>query len=136
MVDFKEISSLENFDTETYFASLISIARADGNIDNVEMGFIEDQAKLMGFDLEAACEKERSLAQIDFSKTSALTKNTLLRDCISLAYIDGNYDGSEKKKIHDLGKKMGVSSDKISEIEKWLVDYWTLIEKGQAIMSE
>ena len=133
-MDFNEVAELDGLDTNVYFQILFIVAYADGEYKDIEKEFISHQAKLMGFDLSTVTEKPVSMDMVDVSEMSSVTKNIILRDCIALAYIDGDYDNVERTKIMDLGRIFNVSEENINEIEQWHKDYLDIIERGYKLM--
>ncbi len=126
---------LEDFEADTYFAALLLIAKADGTISETELSFLKGQAHLLNFDLEQllACTTRTDIETL--ASASVMTKRIILRDCISLANIDGHYDDSERKRVTEIAAQWGVGADEIQNIEQWLEEYWTVMEKGKELFS-
>ena len=101
MLNEKYFSALNSFDSDSYFKLLVIVAGADGNICESELAFLQDQAKLMDYDLHAVLNKGLNLSDIKVQGISIVTKKIVIRDCISLAHIDGVYDKNESEKIHE-----------------------------------
>ena len=135
MVSMDQIAMMENFNEDLYFKALIAVAKADGNLDKNELSFLKDQAHILDYNLEEVISETYDLEQLVTEEISLFTKNTIIKDCISLAFIDDDYDDNERKKIQEIGKVLNISKDKIFEIEKWLEEYWKILKKGEFILS-
>ncbi|MBW6484443.1 MAG: hypothetical protein K0B10_15480, partial [Vicingaceae bacterium] len=57
----------------------------------------------------------------------------LIRDCIALAYLDEKYTDAEKNRINEIAISAGLEKHEVELIEKWLIDYWNLMEKAEEI---
>ena len=131
MDTLQELRMLEDFDADSYFAALLMIATTNGTISETELSFLKGQAHLLNFDLEQllACTTRPNIEKL--ASSSVMTKRIILRDCISLANIDGNYDDSERKHVTEIAAQWGVGEDEIQNIEQWLEEYWAVMEKGK-----
>ncbi|MBT6047073.1 MAG: hypothetical protein HOG49_09650 [Candidatus Scalindua sp.] len=135
MLNEKYFSALNSFDSDSYFKLLVIVAGADGNICESELAFLQDQAKLMDYDLQAVLNKGLNLSDIKVQGISIVTKKIVIRDCISLAHIDGVYDKNESEKIQEIGKTLGIVPEDIDKINEWLLEYWAIIEKGEELLT-
>ena len=135
MFDLNQMAALESFDVDIYFEALLAVSKADGNLADIEVSYLKDQAVLMNFDLDSIINKKMDLSDISINNASNFTKKVIIRDCISLAYIDGHYDEKEKEEIIKIGQLIGVSNEDIKKIEAWLLEYWGIIEKGEKLLT-
>jgi uncharacterized membrane protein YebE (DUF533 family) len=124
----------DNFNAEVYFNCLVSIAYADGILEDSEREYIENQAAIMDFSVQEIIKQPKKLESIDFDSLSTLMKNTIIRDCISLSRSCGLYRGLEKETLLKIADRMSISGHKVEEIENWLSEYSELIQRGQSIM--
>lgn len=135
MENFNEYRALEGFDTDLYFKALISVAKADGELSEIEKEYILDQGKLLSFDLGNLLDENTVIEDIKIDNSTSITKKILIRDCIALANIDSHYDKTEREAIMLIAKKIGLQAEQVNEIENWLNDYWQIMEKAEAIFA-
>jgi len=135
MENFSEYKTLEGFDTDLYFKALISVAKADGELSEIEKEYILDQAKLLSFDINKMFNENIDIGKINIINSASVTKKILIRDCIALANINSHYDKSERETIMSIAKKIGLQQDQVKEIENWLNEYWQIMEKAEAIFA-
>lgn len=129
------ISSIEEqFDAIAYLTALSVVANADG-IADVERDFIYQQAAMLGADLDALNLEELAKKGIESIEATELTRRVILRDCIFLAALDGEYTETERKHVQRLGEMLGISSQLVARIERWAEQYMKLIEESEAILS-
>jgi len=125
--------AFSQLDGVAYLQALLSVAYADGSISIEEAQFIKEQASSLGIAINPY-EYDSSLDSFDPSSLSVVTKKLVIRDCITLACIDKNYDESERVKIFSLAQRYGLSKEFVCGIEAWLKEYWELIERGKALI--
>jgi tellurite resistance protein len=128
--------NLIDLDDESYFSLLVAVAAADGEINADEMGFIQGQASVLNQEIDTLFENPPALKDIDVSKITKETRALVIRDCISLAYIDGSYNDVEKELVNTVAEKVGFEQPKVDALEQWLKDYWDLMERGANLLSE
>ena len=126
---------LSKFDKAIYLESLIVVSKSDGKVLPVEKQFIETQASLLGVETDAYWKSEiDDISHIDTSKLSNLTKRIIIRDCISLGYIDGDFDDSERQDIYSISDLFNIEHEVVDKIENWLCEYWVLLKKGNELI--
>lgn len=59
-----------------------------------------------------------------------LAKYAILIELISIGYASGEYCDNEKAYIKNLAKRIDVGSEKLSEIEEWVLGYVNQITAG------
>lgn len=133
METFENYKKLQGFEKETYFKALITVANADNEFNEIEKEYLFDQAKLLEFDIAPIIDKKISLDELNLQQSSTITKKILIRDCIALAYLDEKYTDAEKNRINEIAINAGLEKDEVELIEKWLIDYWNLMEKAEEI---
>ena len=121
---------------ESYFAVLIAAAATDGPINEDELGFIHAQASMLDYDISELVEHPPTLENIELNKITKETRALVIRDCISLAYIDGDSNKAEKEFISMVGEKVGLEPSRVEALEQWLKDYWNLMERGAELLSD
>ena len=121
---------------ESYFAVLVATAATDGEINEDELGFIHAQASMLDYDISELIERPPTLENIKLNQITKETRALVIRDCISLAYIDGDCNNAEKEFIRIVSEKVGLEAAKVEALEQWLKDYWGLMERGAELLSD
>lgn len=129
------LTQFESFDSEAYLQALVIIAKADG-IDQREIDFINLQSQLLCIDPAKYWDDETGLSQFDQSNLSYMTKMAIIRDCIVIAHIDGDYADIERNAILEIADKFGLEESNVVDMENWLKEYWQIIEKGKNLLFE
>jgi hypothetical protein len=111
------------------------MAHSDGHADERELAYIDLQANLAGIEMHTFNDPLQDVSDYQLASLPSMLRNLLLRDAITLAYIDEDYTETEQAKLYELADRMAISRDKITEIENWLLDYWLLMEKGEELFS-
>jgi len=139
-VDEKE-RSMENimnqfsqFDSKSYLQALVIIAKADG-VDQREVDFINLQSNLLGIDPSEYWKEDIDFSQFDSADFSRITKMAIIRDCIVIAHIDGDYAEVERKAITDIASRFGLKEKDVISMENWLKEYWQILEKGKSLLT-
>lgn len=137
----------ERLDGHAWLTALAAVAMADGVIDPRERAFLGRHAELLGASLLEAFEASRSLAPLAALSTTDRTRRAILRDCVLLANVDGEYHPEERARIEQIAKLLGLSDADVREAEAraldaslplggespdWLRDYWALATKSEA----
>jgi len=135
MENFDSYKNLQGFEKEIYFKALISVANADNNFNEIEREYLFDQARLLNFDIASIMEKKFTTSELNLKESSSITKKLLIRDCIALAYIDNKYTDAEKFRINEIAINAGLTPKEVETIEKWLIDYWNIMDKAEEIFA-
>lgn len=135
MFKLTEMEKLESFDVDAYFQALLFVANADNVLLNSEAEFLSDQARLFNYNLDGIVDREIDIKRLRTSDMSIFTKKIIIRDCIAMAYVDGNYDKREKEAVQEICKLFMLPFSEVEKIEQWLYEYWSVIEKGQILFT-
>lgn len=108
-----------------YLMIIASMAGADVSIAQEELRKLRDLCQALELperELELVLSTARRPTasierHLDALKTSPL-RFTLLSDCLSLAYADGEYAKSERKEIASLASALGVNAAQLSTLEE------------------
>ncbi len=124
-----KLVDLTQSEARAYLSYLMTVANADGQLHEKEKEFIELQAQVWGIvNFEENVEEEEL---ISLSRTA---KMSLLRDSITIAYIDGDYSQEERAKVDELAELLSVESERVADLEEWLLDYWRILERGEELL--
>ena len=80
-----------DFDPHIYLQILISVAKADRFNGPPEIEFVKRQAQRLPVDFETTWNTTDKSFEIDPVKISRFTALAVLKDCIALASLDGNF---------------------------------------------
>jgi hypothetical protein len=121
---------------ESFIKLLIYIAQSDGFLSDDEEKFIKRIACEVGskpFEkIETYSKKE--IRQIAESFTSSISKRVVLLEIVNLAYTDNLYLKKEKAAIEFVCDGLGIPTDKLEEVERWVHDGVVWAEEGLAII--
>lgn len=124
----------KDFDAETYTKLLIAVAKADKDNGPREFDFVKKQAKRFGIDAEAIwneIDKRFSFSRLKISRATALA---VVRDCIILAFLDGNFTLAEKERTYAYAAEMNIPRSEAESLEKWVLDYHALKERWAKLL--
>lgn len=125
---------LREFDPTTYLRLLVAQGHLDGLVQE-EQDYIRARAALLGVEVEPLLSQPLiELPPVD-EQVSETTRRVILRDCIVLACIDGNYTEIERAHVHRVAKWLGVDIGAAERIEDWLRRYWELMDESEALLS-
>ncbi len=112
---------------------------ADGNVAKEEIEFLKGIGKIYGVE-----EKEIVLILKEMKKDAVLEKVKqltdrkktlqLVKELCYLANSDNNLGDAEIDFIIDVAEKLNVESDKIKQINKWVLDRILLQKTGEIIL--
>ena len=104
-----------------YLANIYHVARADGRVEVIEDGVIENMANDIGAGyletrnaLDLSVEKDFSI--IFPARLSDRIRN--LEDMLQLAYQDQVLHGLEKKIMIDFARQIGITQEQVNTIRK------------------
>jgi len=133
MHDPSPLFSLEDFDAETYLRVLILVVKVHG-IEPVERSFVESRAKILGVAHEHLwAETIDELPPLP-DGMSDMTRRVVLRDCILIACLDGEYSDDERVWIHRICAWLGLSVATADQFEDWFHRYFDLMDEQEALL--
>ena len=124
----------KSFDATAYLKALIAVALADGGMAPEELNFIEVQAKLLAQDLDHLLQEPSQSLKAQAHRLSPKTKMIIIRDCISMAHMDKDYAASERERILEIARDLGLGPEEVIKWEDWLSDYWAILDRGDQLM--
>lgn len=129
MLDVVEV--LEGFDAKAYLDALVAVAKADG-VKPEEREFIVQQAASLGIEPDFEHPIDLTILR---SASSIVTRRIIIRDCIVLAAVDGDYSANERERIGEIASGLGVDARTVERIEDWIKRYSDILEEGQRIFA-
>jgi SAM-dependent methyltransferase len=137
---------LGGFDAELYLRVLITIAKADQIIHRSERDFIEAQAQILKVDDRAMWDESPvDLEKLRHINASPRTREAIVRDCLLLATLDGEYQEQERALIGRIAEAFSLTPQELAELEAlargmtppladktpgWLKELWAISSKG------
>jgi hypothetical protein len=129
--------NFNNKDAIDYLKTIIAVAKADDDLNENEILFINSQAQLYGLDASTYWNNSSlDLSELHVNKFSHTIKLSIIRDCIVLGHIDRDFNDTERSKVIEIAEKMGLTSSDVDNIEIWLKDYWSVLERGNMLFGE
>ncbi len=68
-------------------------------------------------------------------EVSEVTRRVVVRDCILLGCIDGEYTDAERAWVHRIATWLGVDLEASDRLEDWLRRYFDLMEEQEMLLS-
>ena len=125
---------LQEFDPTTYLRLLVAQGHLDGLVPE-EQAYIRARAALLGVEVEPLLAQPLTELPAVDEQISETTRRVILRDCIVLACIDGDYSELERAHVHRVAKWLKVDIEAADRIEDWLRRYWELMDESEALLS-
>lgn len=114
------IHDLDDKELDIYFRTLTAVANIDGEFDRKERAFIEDQARLIGFDIGRYLQNpDKNLEFLNEENISPSCGKVIVRDCMLVCYTDGIFNDFEKKAMMNIAGLVGVDDKGFMEIDEW-----------------
>ena len=113
---------------------LVSIAKADGKLNEMEKEFLKYYAKANSINLNL----DEEISIDDACKLIKTQKGKIiaLQEIIKIAFADGQYDENEKKGVRIIAQNFEVSESKLQEIEEWVQDGEEWANRGLELIKE
>ena len=113
---------------------LVSIAKADGKLNEMEKEFLKYYAKANSINLNL----DEEISIDDACKLIKTQKGKIiaLQEIIKIAFADGQYDENEKKGVRIIAQNFGISESKLQEIEDWVQDGEEWANRGLELIKE
>jgi tellurite resistance protein len=128
-------SKLTPFEAQSYLRALLSVAAADG-ISAEEMSYIERQAHLFGVSVDALMMEPTADLEALREQCSAEIRRMIVRDCVTLASIDNDYNDVERAAVRLISEQLGVTRERLEAFEAWTRDYWAVVERGESLLRD
>lgn len=126
----------KNFNAEFYIRVLVAIAKSDRFNGPPEYKYVKKLADSLSVDIVKIwneTSKNFSLVSTDVSRMTALL---LIKDCIMLASLDGNFSLDEKQRVYSYAEKMDVPRSMVDAIERWLDEYRQLHNRWETLIAD
>ena len=133
-IDYVSVND-KDFDPELYLRLLVAIAKSDRFNGPPETEYVRNLAGRLSVDFTKIWnETGKNFSDIP-SNPSRLTALLLIKDCILLASLDGNYSLDEKQRVYGFAEKMDIPRSDVDAVEAWLAEYGQLRSRWAALVS-
>ena len=121
-------TTLEEFSSELYVATLSQVAHSDGlHPDEQEM--LEHHAARLGVDLDALPDVPDDLSNLPWA-----TRILVYRDSYMLALADGSFSEGEEEHLAGLARRMKLPPGKADSIRAWTREYGELLDRFEGLL--
>lgn len=113
----------DDLDPEKYVRLLVAVAKSDPDNGPPEYAYVKRQANALRLDIVPIWNdtpKHYLLSPIQVSRRVALV---IIKDCIMLASLDGNFSLGEKEKVYRFAERLDVTRADVDAVIRWLDDY-------------
>lgn len=124
---------LDDFHAETYLRVLIAVVKVHG-IEPVEREFVESRARILGVDHEHLWDETLTDLPALPDGMSDMTRRVVLRDCILIACIDGDYTDTERAWVHRIRDWLALGAETADLFEDWFRRYFDLMDEQEALL--
>ena len=128
-------SKLSPSEAQSYLSALLTVAAADG-ISTEEMGYIERQAQILGVSVDALMIEPAADLEALRAQCSPATRRMIVRDCITLASIDNDYNEVERQAVRRISEQLGVTQERLEAFEAWTREYWDVVQRGEHLLRD
>jgi len=125
---------LGGFDVSNYLRALIAVVKLHG-VEPIEREYVEARAAMLGVKTAALWEEEITEFPPLTEDVGVVTRRVIVRDCIMLGCIDGEFSDKEREWVHRIAVWLDVSVEACDNIEDWLHRYYALMEEQEALLS-
>jgi tellurite resistance protein len=102
-----------------------------------EKEFIETQAQLFSIDTTPYWEDtDDDISFLRNVEMSRMNRLAIVRDCIVLGYIDGDFNEKERAKVIKIASYLKLSESDVENLENWLKELWAVLEKGKRLFMD
>ncbi len=122
-------------EARAYLRTLLAVSASDG-ISEEEMRFIEHRARIFGESVGDLIAEPTTDLEALREHCSIPARRVIVRDCINLALVDGEYTDIERAHIARICEQLDVSDELRDALESWTLEYWELIKKGDQLVRD
>lgn len=124
-----------------FMRALARLANADGRLDEEEISFIEEVAKMYGITEKRIAEILHSGSDEEIVQAVKIIDNRksameLIKEMCILAHADDELSDRETLLIGKIGQAMGIELEKIEQISQWVIDRLIWLEEAKLIFEE
>ncbi|MBO4346731.1 MAG: hypothetical protein J5840_03735 [Lachnospiraceae bacterium] len=122
------LSKLDLNEKKSFLNLAAILAESNGIVEESEKFMLDMYCAEM--QIEGELEDKSFEENIEALRSSSPeAKNIIVFELIGLCLTDGGYDDDEKDNMKQIATELGVSADKLAELEKDMADYYELVKK-------
>jgi uncharacterized tellurite resistance protein B-like protein len=114
---------------------LIAMAKADGEVVDIEAQVLEQYAELIDVDLDSL-DGNRSVEELATTFGTPESKVAVLQEVIRLSHLDGYFAEDEKRAILQLAGVMGIPTEFVMRVDQWVVDGLRWVWEGEELVNQ
>ncbi|MEQ1570466.1 MAG: hypothetical protein ABMA64_32840 [Myxococcota bacterium] len=124
---------LEGFDAHAYLRALIAIVKVAG-VTDTERDYVESRARVLGVDSAPLWQETLTELPVLPDSVTERTRRVVLRDCVFIACIDGDYADKERAWVHRIRDWLGLAPEVSDLFEDWFRRYFDLMDEQEALL--
>jgi len=137
--EYDYIATLSADEKRTFVESFCCMVYADGNVAKEEIEFLKNIGKLYGVPEQEIVTILKSMKkEAVMERVKTITERTkalhLVKELCYLANSDTGLDDREIDFIIDVAEAINIDSEKLKQINKWVLDKIVLQKTGEIIM--
>jgi uncharacterized tellurite resistance protein B-like protein len=118
----------------------VHLAEADGNFDDDEKAYVLEMAKTYGLTekdgIFADIGENELIEAVRVIRKSRRAALELIKEMCILAHADNDSCVDEAVFIGKIGNAMGIESEKVEQINNWVIDRFIWLEEEKIIFEE
>lgn len=114
---------------------LVAMAKADGDVGDIEEEVLEQYADLVDIDLEAL-DNNLTIEELAARFTSAESRVAVLQEILRISRLDGYFADEEKKTILRVAQVMGIPVSFVLKVDEWVVSGLRWVWDGEELLAE
>ena len=122
-----------DLDAQGYIRLLVAVAKSDPANGPPEYEYVKRQANSLSVDIVPIwneTSKHYLLSAITVSRRVAMV---IIKDCIMLASLDGNFSIGERERVYRFAERLDVTRADVDAVMAWLEDYNRLRRRWTAL---
>lgn len=121
---------------ESYIKLLMFLSKVDDQLNDEEIDFIKKTAQEINYEGSLDFNEEIKIEEVLAGIKNSISRNVVILELVNLAFADKDYTNSEREGIRNIAVLMGVSEQRLSEIEQWVSEGVQWANKGLEIVSK
>ena len=114
---------------------LITLAKADGAMEDLESEILDQYADIIDVDFDAL-NGELPLEEILPQFESPTSKVIAVQELLRLSHLDGVFADEEKNLIQDIAQRLGVPDELLKKLDEWVVEGLNWSWRGEELLDE
>lgn len=114
---------------------LITIAKADGGVDEIENEAIQDYAELMEVPLDELS-GGFTIAELTPHFDTPSSRVAVIEELCRMARLDGKFGSPEQNTIIDVARRLGIGAELVTRIDDWVVDGMRWMARGEDLIAD